>query len=388
MDTTLGAEAPRIRLDALTGLRWLAAFWVFGYHMQVFGPLPAPFDVPLRLGFLGVTFFFVLSGFVLTWSMRSSLPISTFYVRRFARIWPSHMVALLLAIPVFYTLTQPDHSWVKPLSIPILLLSVVLLQGFSRDPLILFSGNPAAWTLSCEMLFYAVHPFLGALLRRATRTGALVCAGAIVLGAFIYRAGTQLGPVGWSGSVPLPIETVPQFLLGMAIAWAMVQGWRPRLPVTAAWIIFAAVMLWLTVGPDLGFGPFSDIAARFSNEFATLACALLITAVATAALRGRRSWLAHPIMVRLGNYSYAFYLVHATVMYAVLNVIGGPRGSGGSNLIWGAGIFVVALGLSAAIHHWVEHPAERAIRRWKDRRDPAGTPPSAPTATPAPRTDP
>ena len=363
-------DAPRPRLDALTGLRWLAAFWVFGYHMQAFGSLPYPFDLPIRLGFLGVTFFFILSGFVLTWSMRPSLPISTFYVRRFARIWPTHMVALLLAIPVFYTLSaDPADSWVKTLSIPILLLSVVLFQGFSRNPEILFSGNPAAWTLSCEAFFYAVHPFLGALLRRTSRHGALIVAMTTLTIAFVYRGATQLGPTGWAANVPLPFDQLPMFVLGMAIAWAFVQGWRPRIPVTLAWVAFAVTIAWLTVGPTAGLGVLSDIAARFSNEFATVVCALLIIAVASGTLRGRRSWLAHPVMVRLGTWSYAFYLVHATVIYALVNIIGGPRGAGGTNLIWGAGIFVFALALSAAIHHWIEAPAERAIRGWKDRRD-------------------
>lgn len=364
-----GLDAPRPRLDALTGLRWLAAFWVFGYHMLNFGPLPAPFDLPNQLGFLGVTFFFVLSGFVLTWSMRPSLKVSTFYVRRFARIWPAHMVALLLAIPVFYTLAQPEHSWVKPFSLPILLLSVVLLQGFSRDPAILFSGNPAAWTLSCEMFFYALHPYLGRLLRRATRNGALIAAAAVVVVAFAYRSATHVGPPGWASGVPLPVEHLSEFVLGMTIAWALAQGWRPRIPVWLAWIAFAVIIGWLTVGPGAGLGVVSDVAAGFSNEAATVACALLIAAVASATLRGRRSWLEHPVMVRLGNWSYAFYLVHATVMYALMNILGGPHGVGWSNLIWGAGIFAVALALSAAIHHLVEVPAERRIRGWKDRRD-------------------
>lgn len=371
----IGASTPasvvataRPRLDALTGLRWLAAFWVFGYHMQNFGALPAPFDVPVRLGSLGVTFFFVLSGFVLTWSMRPALKVSTFYTRRFARIWPSHMVALLLAIPVFYTFAVPEHSWVKPFDLPILLLSVVLLQGFSRDPVILFSGNPAAWTLSCEMLFYALHPWLGRVLRRASLRGALIVALAAMAVAFTYRAATHLGP-DWSSAVPIPFERVPEFVLGMAIAWAFVQGWRPRFPVWAAWIAFGGVMLWLTVGPDAGVPVLSTLAVTFTNELATVVCGLLIMAVAGATLRGRRSWLEHPVMVRLGDWSYAFYLVHATVIYAVLNVIGGAHGVGWSNLVWGAGIFVVALGLAAAIHHLVEAPAERAIRGWKDRRD-------------------
>lgn len=363
-----GRDVSRPRLDALTGLRWLAAFWVFAYHMQNLGPLPPPFDVPAQLGYLGVTFFFVLSGFVLTWSMRPSVRISTFYTRRFARIWPSHMVALLLAIPVFYTLAaEPEHSWVKTLSIPILLLSVVLLQGFSRDPAVLFSGNPAAWTLSVEALFYALHPFFGRLLRRASRRAALLVALLTLLVAFVYRALAQLGE--WAAGVPLPFEHLPEFVVGMAIAWAFAQGWRPRIPVSVAWILFGAVIAWLTVGPGLQVRVLSRLAATFSNEFATIVCAVLIIAIASGTLRGRRSWLAHPWMVRLGSWSYAFYLVHATVIYAVLNVIGGSRGAGGSNLIWGAGIFVVALALSAAIHYWVEAPAERSIRGWKDQRD-------------------
>lgn len=370
LSRTVNADAaPRPRLDALTGLRWLAAFWVFGYHMQVFGSLPAPFDIPSRLGFLGVTFFFVLSGFVLTWSMRPSVRISTFYVRRFARIWPAHIVALFLAIPVFYTFVEPAHSWVKPVDFVVLSLSVVLVQGFSRDPVILFSGNPAAWTLSCEAFFYALHPFFGRLLRRVSRRGALVVAAASVAVAFGYRLAVHLGPAGWASAVPLPLERIPEFVLGMAIAWAIAQGWRPRLPVSVAWIAFAVVILWLTVGPSAGWGWVSSVAGRFSNEFATVACALLIIAIGTASVRGRRSWLAHPWMVRLGNWSYAFYLVHATVMYAVLNIIGGPRGPGWSNVVWGAGIFVIALALSAAVHYWVEAPAERRIRGWKDRRD-------------------
>jgi peptidoglycan/LPS O-acetylase OafA/YrhL len=368
-----GVEAAadsRQRLDALTGLRWLAAFWVFGYHMQNLGSLPTPFDLPVKLGYLGVTFFFVLSGFVLTWSMRPSVRISTFYTRRFARIWPSHMVALLLAIPVFYTIgPESENSWVKVLSIPILLLSVALLQGFSRDPEILFSGNPAAWTLSVEALFYALHPFLGRPLRRASRRAALIVAVLTLVLAFTYRGLAQFGSGEWASHVPLPLEHLPEFIVGMAVAWAFVKGWRPRFPVWLAWILFGVVIAWLTVAPGLQIRVFSRLAASFSNELATVVCAVLILAIVSGTLRGQRSWLAHRWMVRLGNWSYAFYLVHATVIYAVLNIIGEPRGAGGSNLIWGAGIFIVALAVSAAIHYWVEAPVERSIRGWKDRRD-------------------
>jgi peptidoglycan/LPS O-acetylase OafA/YrhL len=129
------------------GRRWPTAFWVFDNHKLAFGALLYPFDLPIRLGFLEVTFSLILSGFVPTRVARPSLPVSTFCVRRFGRVWPTHTVPLLMAVPVFYTLTAapaPADSWVKTLSNPIVLLSVVLFQGFSRNLEILFSSNPAA----------------------------------------------------------------------------------------------------------------------------------------------------------------------------------------------------------------------------------------------------
>lgn len=82
-----GAEAHpvpgRPRLDSLTGLRWWAAFGVFLYHMQNFAPVPvlsqfAPY------GNSGVAFFFVLSGFVLSYSAKETTTTRNFYWRRFA----------------------------------------------------------------------------------------------------------------------------------------------------------------------------------------------------------------------------------------------------------------------------------------------------------------
>lgn len=363
-----------VRLEALTGLRWLAAFWVFGYHLMNFAPLPTIGEIPFRLGFLGVTFFFVLSGFVLTWSFRPSVSMSTFYTRRFARIWPAHFVTLLLAIPVFYSITVPDpaQTWVKDFSFPILLLSVVLVQGFSRNQEILFSGNPAAWTLTCEMFFYAAHPFLSRFLTRLAIAGALVVAAGTLVVAFGYRAATMLDPgAWWSALMPWPVIRITEFVLGMAIAWAIRQGWRPRLPLWIGATVFTVIMVWLTLGPDVQ--PYSVqalLSAGFSNEFATLACGVLITSVAVHSLRGRRTWLATTWMVKLGNWSYSFYLVHAIVIYAVMNVLG-RRGPGWSNLLWGLAIFLLALVLAYLVYRFVERPVEQKIRSWKDNRDKA-----------------
>lgn len=142
----------------------------------------------LNYGTYGVTFFFVLSGFVLTWSSRQTTGAPTFYRRRFARIWPSHFVTLLLAIPIFYSFRpDPSHWWEKPVSVWILLLSIPLLQAWWNSPTILFSGNPAAWTLTCEFFFYAVTPWVLKPFRRLSAAGALAVAAAIFILEVAYR---------------------------------------------------------------------------------------------------------------------------------------------------------------------------------------------------------
>ena len=91
---TLAKVVSRDRLPSLTGLRFWAALLVVLYHLsRSVGPLPVISDVAWY-GRSGVTFFFVLSGFVLTWTYFDQRPkLSTFWWRRFARIWPALAVS-------------------------------------------------------------------------------------------------------------------------------------------------------------------------------------------------------------------------------------------------------------------------------------------------------
>lgn len=358
------------RIDALTGLRWWAAFFVFTYHMLVFAPLPGVASTILGQGFYGVTFFFVLSGFVLTWSLSPRVSQSTFYWRRFARVYPAHLVALLLAVPVFYAVSpDPAEWWVKPLSIGVLLLSVVLLQGWSNDPTILFSGNPAAWTLTCEAFFYALHPYISRILTPLRSRGALVFIATTVVVLFVYRALAVAFPEAWFSGLPLPLVRVTEFAIGMGLAWAVRCGWRPTLP---SWFgVGAMVASVLVVCAALWLSPISAVArvvAAFGNEIVTIGCAVAVLAIAVKTLRGARSLLAHPVAVKLGEWSFTFYLVHATIIYTVLSVLG-PRPESWLNLLWFAALFVPSLIAAALLHRWVERPIEKRMRRWKDRRD-------------------
>ncbi|GAA4974091.1 acyltransferase [Kineococcus glutinatus] len=161
-------------LPRLTSLRAFAAAAVLIFHLAAWGVVGS-LDGPARLGYAGVSFFFVLSGFVLAWGTRPGLPAHTFYRRRFARVWPSHAVALALAavLPV----VSVARSWEAALP------NALLLHAWSTDPRITYGMNGVSWSLSCEAFFYASFPPAVPVLRRlggrarwALATAALVLA--------------------------------------------------------------------------------------------------------------------------------------------------------------------------------------------------------------------
>ena len=349
------------RVESLTGLRWWAAFFVFAHHMTNLAPLPI--YKFLKYGTSGVTFFFVLSGFVLTWSAQPGTKIRTFYRRRFARIWPLYMLSLIAAIFVFYRFEPPTGmSWIKPVSVTVLVLSAFLLQGWSNNPTILYGGNPAGWTLSVEAFFYAYFPFVWRATKRLKVAGGLIlCVAVLVFGGayrlalFHYR---DVVPV-----LPQPILHSVAFLFGIGLAIALRTGWKPRIPVWFAFLVTSGGLFTLYYsGEHPTQVPFAITMGLCQKEVLTFLYGFLILAVASRDTRGGRSWLRSKPLVALGQWSYAFYLVHATILYAIKEYHGVAGPIGWSNLTWYAGVLVLSIFASWLLYKFVEHPLERKLR--------------------------
>lgn len=359
----------RARLNSLTGLRYFGALAVFVTHFvgsgsSGYGRVPLLYPQS-TYGTHGVTFFFVLSGFVLTWMWKPGGSTGVFYWRRVARIMPLHLVTTVLAIAVFYEpISRQTFEWGP------FLLSVVLLQGWvpHLDPV--FPGNPVSWTLSCEAFFYLCYPLLMAFLARRSRRQLLIVVGALVVAALAWRtyAGLNLSDYLVSWSLRTPVFRMWEFVLGIVLALAMRRGFEIRGSVAALTAALGAwVLTYFNARPFLPEGVGTSI-TYLDQVVAPLLFTWLIGAAARHDLRGRTWWLSSTPMVLLGAWSFAFYLVHYFPLRLATMALG-PREATNANLFDLFGMALVATALAAVFYYAVEHPAERSLRSLLGRRE-------------------
>lgn len=104
--------ATRDRLPSLTGLRFWAALLVVLYHLTTQVGTIQPVSAMVMYGRTGVTFFFVLSGFVLAWTYSGRpIPVLVFFWRRFARLWPLVAVTGVISLLAYALIGTRIHGW-------------------------------------------------------------------------------------------------------------------------------------------------------------------------------------------------------------------------------------------------------------------------------------
>ncbi|WP_225823666.1 acyltransferase family protein [Streptomyces naphthomycinicus] len=357
-------------LPSLTGLRWMAALLVFGLHVHNFGYFGGRGGRLVSWGFgagaTGVSFFFVLSGFVLTWSARPRDRALPFWRRRVARIYPVHLVTLAVAFVMAYTTAHQPRPTPKQA-----LANALLLHSWWRPWW--QTLNPVSWSLACEAFFYAAFPLLILVLRRLGARGSTALGG-LSLAAVLVLAWAEAHH-WWNQSVySFPAARLPEFVLGAVTARLVLLGrWRgPGLEASLALAV-------------IGYFLVPQVTTDYSATVCTITgFALLIPAAAVADLHGLPSLWRHRRMVRLGELSFAFYMVHLLVLRAATELLGRkPHFGPPVGLAVTVAVFTVSLALSWVLYEGVERPARRLLLR---RRRPApGAEPAASRRTaPAP----
>lgn len=317
------------KLDTLTSLRFFAAAMiVIGHAHSLFGSAGIATTFSLAQG---VSFFFVLSGFILAYNyprLDSAAAVGKFWLARFARIWPAHIVLVLLL------LLFADASHTEGLApyqkILAFVANVFLLQSLVPFRDFFLSFNGVAWSISTELIFYLAFPLLLVKARKNWLLPGLVLAAMVA----IYLVGAVLWSVPADESVRSlsllgllyvnPLVRLFEFFLGMLACrlFQFVRSGRQMtmLPATMlelAVLSIALCSLWLSPR-ILGYAGWQGPIANVLNFYLTKSGSALIFVfliVVFALQRGWISWLLQrAVLVFLGEVSFALYLVHTIVL--------------------------------------------------------------------------
>jgi len=355
-------------LNALTGLRFIAAVNVVFYHF-VRPTLPSwtyPLSNIVGAGYVSVSLFFLLSGFILSFSyLETSGKMRgtswNFYVSRFARIYPAYLVAFLLAAPSnILTSFHVNHLGVAIGKLLTGAFLVLTLQQ-SWTPWTAWYWNFPAWSISVEAFFYLVFPWIGPRLTRlrpawciSTACGLWLLSLCAPMALYLFHGAT--GAPGLNDHLQMAVEfnpllRLPEFLIGILLGRAYKLGLLPQLSSS----IFSNLSA-TSVMAILAFCPFIPH-PLLANGLLIPLFAILIYSLA-AGNGPLANGLSRPPMILLGEASFGLYILQIPIALA----LGLPPPH---NSLRTFAIYFVVL-ISTAILSWrfVESPLRICIRRW------------------------
>ncbi|MGJ7420653.1 acyltransferase family protein [Streptomyces cinereoruber] len=376
-----GEAAPRVRrLPTLTGLRFPVALLVFLFHavlpfasIRIFADSGVERGIYHALGMVaGLTmpFWFMLSGFILIWSAREKDTATAFWRRRFAKIVPPYIVAWVVALVL---VNGVDGAPTTPLQG---FLSFFMLQSWVPDVPTNFAVNNVSWSLSAEAFFYLAFPALFVVLKKIPAhrlkywiVGVVAAIAATPLITYaIIPVGTEVVPnepgqsanYFWFAYV-LPAGRLLDFALGMLVGRAVILGrWRNIGLIWSSVLVVATYVAGLYVPWLWGI-----------RLICVVPAALLIAAGAIADNEGRFTIFRNRTMVWLGEISFAFYLVHFTVLEYTRHLLGEGLYSTPAALGILLGELAVSVLLAWALYSWVEVPLTRRWSRSRKEREAA-----------------
>jgi peptidoglycan/LPS O-acetylase OafA/YrhL len=393
---------PVLHIGQLTGIRAIAAVWVLTFHfrpelLKAFGflyPLVPLFNV----GYLGVDLFFILSGFILTythldrmvdgWGPRKMLG---FLWLRLSRIWPVLFFMLLVwgVYMAYSLLANNDGRWQFALDPSRFLAHVFLVHGWSTAH---HDWNPVDWSLSAEWLAYlafavtavALAKMAKHLSSRALIVVAIMCILPMVIIGVGFQDGSDLlwdGDKIVAGIVPMRVLT--EFFGGAMVALLVMRhGAAAKLP----WFLKPSVLLVAIVVVLYAVQRFDPAPRpRYATDWringhlmwgsseTVIVVPLFLLLIGSLAISRRdpaTKLLASKLLVWGGKISFSLYMVHWLFLDLLRRVISNklriPDDLAGWSSLSYRGALLIAIGLAVLAAHllyrYLEEPCRRVMR--------------------------
>jgi peptidoglycan/LPS O-acetylase OafA/YrhL len=354
------------RLESLTFFRFIAAASVVIFHYgrdtQFYKLLP----VVLAAGSIAVTFFFVLSGFVIALSStRKDFSIGGFYLDRLARILPVYLIALILTLALIGIVGKNNE----------LILSVLMLQSWvSPYPL---SLNMPAWSVSVEMAFYLLAPALIVLARKGVGSPVVWIA---VSSVFWLATQLVLSSINKSDlaivNPSLAVDIVNyfppahfcSFALGFSGGYAysrLEAGGTYAQAKNIVLLILSIVAIYALSRTGRLVNDFFGEKFAYGSSFYAVVFLFFIYSCAVCN-RVIPRFMKGKISTLLGDSSYALYIMQMPVYLLFFRFY--PSSAAAYELQFWT-YFAVLLAVSVSLHLWVEKPIVKAVKKRRLQTD-------------------
>lgn len=379
MQSDSPAHSAKPTLPALTGLRFVAALSVVFFHYQFLVPGFAKRITPganiVHSGFVGVSLFFVLSGFILAYTYLSPGvgmigSLDAFWQARVARVYPVYLFALIFSAPLFIDVAFFHQVGVTHLRdvIKTAILTPLLLQGWTPKKAWMWDGP--AWSLSAEAFFYLLFPFIGARVARLrtkwifiVATAAYLCAlaGPLLYGTYHPDGLGRVTPTTYGPWIAFmkfsPVVHLPEFVIGVCAGAIFLR----RRTGASAWAKWVAMLTLMAIVVALMSGDVIPFLLLNDGVLAPLFAALIYALAAGPGLVA--DILSTKLMQLLGGASYALYLLHLPLSNYLDRAWIASSGKAPAGLFALASFVLAAVALSVAVYRWIEVPARSWLRR-------------------------
>jgi peptidoglycan/LPS O-acetylase OafA/YrhL len=346
----------------LTGIRAIVAFMVCLFHFNPFSKARVGSFIHdfFNEFHVGVTFFFVLSGFLIAYLYfdQTEINFKQYFINRFARIYPVYFIltTVFMLQNLVHLYGRYDLSeWLVEYG-----LNVSLLKGLFEE--YKFTGILQAWSLTVEECFYLFAPFAFLFIRKKSTWLYWLPILLLLLGYALVALFIEFPFYGFWGTVDFMISytflgRAFEFFVGIALAIIFLRRSATSSIIVQGSYLFTALGVINSVVCIFGIAHFKgDLAHGIDHPIGKLINNFILPLVGIGSLYWglitERTWLSRLLSTRLfivlGKSSYVFYLIHLWV--AQFN----------ANFMF---VFIVSSVLSLLIYKFVEDPLHKWMKR-------------------------
>ena len=348
----------KVNFPALTGIRALAAFMVFIHHynpfsIEFFGKYIHDFFSEFHIG---VTIFFVLSGFLICnrYFEEPNFSFNNYLIKRFARIYPIYFILTTFTF-VLFALVYSQKSWID---LHNYFYNISFLKGFSDD--LKFTGIAQGWSLTVEEGFYFTAPFFFILINKNRFFLFLIPLFFIGFGLLLGSFFSEIECNGFMKSINFMLDytffgRICEFFVGIGLALIVRKYETCIKGITYIGLIgiILSVCALVSLKVEGGFGV-DTLSGKVIN---TLFLPIFGIAPFFLGLIKEKTLISNFFSTKalqlMGKSSYIFYLIHLGVFVTILNKI--------STNYWF--VFTALNLISIVFYLYIESPLNKLIRK-------------------------